>query len=130
MTAAGAVLDAASLAAAALDLPRDPQQDLCIRAGYLALRRIGDFFGIQYNAHPSAGDPIHVTREEFEGVLDRLSAQGVPVKVDRDQAWRDFWGWRVNYDTVLLDLAVLTMAPVSPWSSDRIENLPRRWYLG
>jgi hypothetical protein len=33
-------------------------------------------------------------------------------------AWRGFAGWRVNYDTVLLALAALTMAPEAPWSSD------------
>jgi hypothetical protein len=43
VTAAGAILDAAALAASTLDIPRDPQADLCIRAGYLALRRIADF---------------------------------------------------------------------------------------
>ena len=43
----------------------------------------------------------------------------MPLKADRDQAWRDFSGWRVNYDAVLLALANLTGAPPAPWSSDR-----------
>jgi hypothetical protein len=43
----------------------------------------------------------------------------VPVKADREQAWRDFAGWRVNYDGVLLALCALVMAPYAPWSSDR-----------
>jgi hypothetical protein len=43
----------------------------------------------------------------------------VPLKADLDQAWRDFAGWRVNYDRVLLSLAALTVAPYAPWSSDR-----------
>ncbi len=38
---------------------------------------------------------------------------------DREQAWRDFSGWRVNYDVPLLALASLVMAPYAPWSSDR-----------
>jgi len=42
-----------------------------------------------------------------------------PGKPDREQAWQDFAGWRVNYDQVLLALAGLTMAPNAPWSSDR-----------
>src|SRR5205823_13242215 len=49
ITAAGAVLDSASLAASTLDIPGDPHADLCIRAGYLALRHIADFFGLSYN---------------------------------------------------------------------------------
>jgi hypothetical protein len=48
-----------------------------------------------------------------------LEGAGVPIKSDRDQAWRDFAGWRVNYDDVLLGLALLTAAPVAMWSSDR-----------
>ena len=41
------------------------------------------------------------------------------IRADRDRAWRDFAGWRVNYDTVLLELADLTDAPYAMWSSDR-----------
>ena len=32
---------------------------------------------------------------------------------------RNFKGWRVNYDRVLLGLARITSAPYAPWSSDR-----------
>jgi hypothetical protein len=126
VTASGAVLDTASLVNAALDMPHDPQADLCIRSGYLALRRIADFFGISYEMNPRPTDPISIQRSEFESVLDELAKQGLGVKTDRDQAWRDFQGWRVNYDTVLLTLADLTMAPYAPWSSDRrIKYRPR-----
>ncbi len=119
VTAAGAVLDGAALAASTLDIPRNPQADLCIRAGYLALRAIADFFGFPYDPNPKPTDPISVTHEEYAEVYDRLKSEGIPVKPDRDQAWRDFAGWRVNYDAVLLALAQLTQAPIAPWSSDR-----------
>jgi hypothetical protein len=119
VTAAGAVLDAASLVASTVDVPRDARADLCIRAGYLALRDIADFFRIPYNPDPHPGDPISIAREEFDAACEQLAAQGVPLKPDRDQAWRDFAGWRVNYDTVLLALAAITVAPYAPWSSDR-----------
>ena len=52
-----------------------------------------------------------------------LPCIGVPLKPDRDQAWRDFAGWRVNYDVALVALARLTMAPMAPWSSDRYEDV-------
>jgi hypothetical protein len=119
VTAAGAVLDSAALAASTLDIPRDQQVDLCIRAGYLALQRISDFFGISYNPRPTVADPISISREEFDDACEQLAAARVPLKADRDQAWRDFKGWRVNYDKVLVSLAGLTMAPYAPWSSDR-----------
>ena len=125
VTAAGAVLDAAAFTRSTIDIPTDPQADLCIRAGYLALRRIADFFYVSYNANPKPGDPISISRDEFEAALDQLATANVPLKADRDQAWRDFAGWRVNYDTALLALASITMAPYAPWSSDR-SLLPRR----
>ncbi len=119
ITAAGAILDAAALTLSAVDIPADPRAALCIRAGYLALRQIADFFGIPYDPTPQPTDPISVTREEFDAACERLEAAGVPLKPDRDQAWRDFAGWRVNYDSVLLDLAGLVVAPDAPWSGDR-----------
>ncbi|MBX3083499.1 MAG: hypothetical protein KF716_17840 [Anaerolineae bacterium] len=119
ITAAGAVLDSAALYLAALDLPKDSHAPLTIRAGYIALRHIADYFGIPYNANPKPDDPISVSRVEFDAVLDDLIAAGIPVHTNRDQVWKDFVGWRVNYDTVLLALAALFMAPYAPWSSDR-----------
>ncbi len=122
VTAAGAVLDAAALVASTLDRPRDPQAELCIRAGYLCLQRISDTFDIPHNPDPASTDPISVTRAEYDAVYDELARGGLPLKADRERAWRDFAGWRVNYDAVLVALAVLTMAPKAPWSSDRVPH--------
>jgi hypothetical protein len=120
VTASGAVLDAASLIASTVDRPRSPDAELCIRAGYIALRRIADFFGIPHPDDPHWPDePISIDRREFDEVCRQLTDAGVPLKPDLEQAWRDFAGWRVNYDRVLLSLASLTMAPYAPWSSDR-----------
>lgn len=119
VTAAGCVLDAASLYASTVDAPRSPEAELCIRAGYVSLRRIADFYSIAYDPDPAPTDPISVTREEYDEVCDALAAVGVPLKADRDQAWRDFAGWRVNYDTVLITMAGFFLAPYARWSSDR-----------
>jgi hypothetical protein len=120
VTASGAVLDGASLLASTVDRPRSPDAELCIRAGYVALRRIADFFGIDHNPNPHWPEvPVSIDRREYDQVCRELIEAGVPLKSDLDQAWRDFAGWRVNYDRVLLALASLTMAPYAPWSSDR-----------
>lgn len=120
VTAAGAVLDAAALLDSTVDVPRSVASVLCIRAGYVSLRRIADFFGfIPYNPNPAPDEPISIDQDEFDDAYDALKAAGVPVKADREQAWRDFAGWRVNYDRVLLGLARLTSAPYAIWSSDR-----------
>jgi hypothetical protein len=129
VVAAGTILDAAALTASTLDVPRDPHADLCIRAGYLALRNIVDFFGLPHNPNPSPNDPISVTRAEYDAVCAELETVGVPLRVDREQAWQNFAGWRVNYDTVLRLLAGLTMAPEAPWSGDRAIRLSVRLFV-
>lgn len=113
------VIDAAALSASVLDQPRDFTAELCLRAGYLALRRIADFFQVKYDPDPEPTDPISLPREVFDEACDRLAAGGVPLRADRDQAWRDFAGWRVNYDAVVHALAELTMAPEAPWLTKR-----------
>ncbi len=127
VTAAGAALDAASLVNSTVDTPDQPMASLCIRSGYSALRDICDFFGIPHDPDPSPTDPITVAREEWEEAVARLERAGVPVRADRDQAWRDFAGWRVNYDRVLVTLAGFLVAPYAPWSSDR--SVPFRMRL-
>jgi len=51
--------------------------------------------------------------------LGKLRDAGVPLRSELEKAWRDFVGWRVNYDAVLLELAAITIAPYAPLSSDR-----------
>ncbi len=121
VVAAGAVLDGAALFVSAVKRPENdpPTQALVIRAGNIALRHIADMFQLPYNADPHyPDDPISVTQAEFNEAYDRLIGQGVPMQPDREAAWRHFAGWRVNYDSVLVALARLTMAPETPWLSD------------
>lgn len=130
VTAAGTVLDAAAISSAAIDSGMQGPKGVCIRSGYLALRRIADFFGLVYDPDPAPDDPISITRGEFEAVMERLDEAGVPLVADRDAAWRSYAGWRVNYDVVLLAIAELTMAPYAPWTSDRSGPRHQRPRLG
>jgi hypothetical protein len=118
-TAAGLALDSAAIYASTIDMPRNPRASLMLRSGYVALGAIAEHFGIEHTPNPEPDDPISVLREEYDVVYDALADAGVPLCEDRDQAWRDFAGWRVNYDAVLLELCQLTMAPAASWSSDR-----------
>jgi hypothetical protein len=123
VTAAGTVLDAASLMLAAVDVPWDAQAALCIRSGFLALRDITDTFRIDRVATPTFPEtPIHIDKREFLNACQELAKAGVPIKTDLVQAWQDFGGWRVNYDSALIALAQLTMAPEAMWSSDRFKT--------
>lgn len=120
ITAGGTVLDAAAITLAAVDIPYEVSAALCIRAGFLSFRRIANYFDI-----PNPQDPhfpqhsICVNRAEFDSVMDQLAAAGLPLKSNREQAWHDFAGWRVNYDRSLILLCGLVMAPQASWSSDR-----------
>ena len=102
VTASGAVLDGASLRLAAVDMPFDPEAGICVRAGFFALRAIADYYGIPYDPDPHPGDPISITKDEFMQACDELVEAGIPVHDDREKAWFDFTGWRVNYDVPLV----------------------------
>jgi len=123
VTASAAILDAAALTLSCVDVANSPNAALCIRAGYLALRSISDYFGVPYDPDPHYPEiQISVTRNEFEDALDTLARNGVPLKIDREQSWKDYAGWRVNYDKPLLGLVHITMAPNAPWTGIRSEK--------
>lgn len=88
LTAAGALLDAASLFVAAVDHTQViddhrgqvhvPEAEVCIRAGYLTLRRIADYFEVPYDPDPDPHDPISVAREEFDAAVAIWLKQACP----------------------------------------------------
>ncbi len=134
VNASGAMMDAAALVRSAVDVPMDVKADLMIRAGYLALRRIASYFDIPYDPHPGPSDATSIERARFDRAVDVLAQSGVPVRADRDAAWHDFNGWRVNYDAALRGLERLTMAPPAWWDlpmlsayvTDEPESAPGR----
>lgn len=122
VTAAGTVLDAAAIWTSSVTglSPSDhASAALTIRGGFIALRRIAEVFGLPFDDDPAPSDPIAIQRDEFDAVLDVLASEGVAIVDDRDQAWRDFAGWRVNYESALLGLADMLRVPYAPWTSDR-----------
>ncbi|MFZ4668750.1 MAG: hypothetical protein ACOYML_05585 [Microthrixaceae bacterium] len=126
LTTGGTLLDSSAMVLAAVDQEAQPAAALALRAGFLCLRELGEQFMIPYDPDPAPDDPISVTRAEFDECIDRIVAAGVAIRADRDQIWRDWAGWRVNYDAVLLGLCALVEPPEAPWSSDRVEPVKRR----
>lgn len=121
VTSAGAVLDSAAITLSSIDIPQEMSAALCIRAGFISFHRITDYFDIPHPHEPKFPEtPISITRAEYDDLINRLESAGLPIKPDREQAWRDFAGWRVNYDRTLLILCSLVMTPPNvAWSSDR-----------
>lgn len=123
-TSAGAVLDSAAIVLSSVDIPTEMSGALCIRAGFIAFDRIAHYFDVPHPHDPTYPEtPISVTREEYDELIYKLEESGIPIKSDREKAWVDFAGWRVNYDRTLLVLCSMVMAPHSPWSSDRSPKL-------
>jgi len=124
VTAAGAVLDAAAISLSTIEIPYEISAALCIRSGFLAFRRIADYFDLPSPQDPHyPATPICIERHEYDEVVDQLAKAGLPIKADREKAWKDFAGWRVNYDRALILMCALVMAPQAVWSSDRAPQL-------
>lgn len=125
VTSAGAVLDSAAITLSSLDIPYEMSGALCIRAGFLCFHRVTDYFDIPHPHDPKFPEtPISITRAEYDELIRKLEEAGLPIKPDREQAWKDFAGWRVNYDRTLIVLCGLVMPPPNiPWSSDRAPKL-------
>ncbi len=120
---AASVLDAAALFNAAVDMTPSPTAGLCIRSGWLALRRLADYFAISYPTEIDHEVSISITRAEFDIVLNRLVRSGVPVVTDRDAAWFDFVGWRANYDAIIEAFYVLFNCPRTDWRRADVQPL-------
>jgi hypothetical protein len=120
---AATVLDAAALFNAVVDLKPSPTAGLCIRSGWLSLRRLADYFKIDSPKNVDTDIHVTITREEFDLVLARLERSGVPLVSDRDAAWRDFVGWRVNYDAIIEHMYEQFHCPRTDWHLASVEPL-------
>ncbi len=102
LVAAGTVLDTAALIESTVDVKASPRAALCLRSGFTTLANIADAVGVAHPVDPHwPAQPISVVRADFEAMCDELAARRIPLVEDREQAWRDFCGWRVNYDAAL-----------------------------
>lgn len=120
---AATVLDAAVLFNAAVDAKPSASAGLCIRSGWLTLRKLADYFGVSYPTNFDRTVPITISREEFDLVLLRLERIGVPLVADREAAWRDFAGWRMNYDAIIEAFYGLFNCPRTDWHHSSIQPL-------
>ena len=111
---------------AAVDLPPSASAGLCIRSGWLTLRQLADYFGISYPVAIDTSVSISITRHEFDSVLARLERSGVPLVNDRDAAWRDFVGWRANYDAIIEQFYDLFTYPRTDWHLATSQPLLKR----
>lgn len=114
-----AVLDSAAMYLALSPSAAPTQARLCLRMGFTALRNIADATGIPYDPDPLPTEDIQLDYEDFLGGVHRLRDQGFQLERSAEEAWPDFKGWRVNYESICYALADMTVAVPGPWSGSR-----------
>jgi hypothetical protein len=114
-----AVLDAAALYLALVPSRAPSAARHCLRTGFLGFRALAGVYRVELPADPRPDAPIALSYEEFSDGLDRLEAVGFPMERSREEAWRHFRGWRVNYEAAAYLLANRLEAVPAPWSGER-----------
>jgi hypothetical protein len=114
-----AVLDGAAMHLALAPSTASSQARLCLRMGFTALNRMARVLGWEVDPDPSPEGPIALTFEEFEQAVEMLQHVGFPMERSAEEAWPEFRGWRVNYETSAYRLADRLTAPPAPWSGSR-----------
>jgi hypothetical protein len=97
---------------------------LCLRSGFLCFTRIAQAMGIPL---PDEADPhggISLTYEEFLDGVAVMRKVGFPIERDPEQAWKDFVGWRVNYERAAYAVAAAIDAAPTLWSGPRRHPTP------
>src|SRR6202020_2997216 len=92
---------------------------LCLRSGFNCLNRIARAMGmdVPVEADPAAG--ITLTYAEFLQAHARLVAVDFPMTRKPEDAWPDFVGWRVNYESTAYQIAAAIDAVPALWSVPR-----------
>jgi hypothetical protein len=125
------VMDAAAMHLALQPDTAPSQARMCLRMGYVALRRISLSLGWKFDDDPLPDSPIELTFDEFAVAVALLDDSGFPLERDAASAWPHFRGWRVNYEALAYRWADRVIAPQAPWSGHRPGNVggsvaPRR----
>ena len=114
-----AVLDAAAIHSAVAPAAAPVQARLCLRMGFVCLRKLALSARIPVQVDPRPDGPIRLTESEFREGYQRLVAVGFPVERSPEEAWPHFRGWRVNYEESAYALAYLVDAVPARWSGPR-----------
>jgi hypothetical protein len=93
--------------------PREAR--LCLSMGTNCLRSMAGALHIPYDSDPLPTTPIRLTRAEFDEGFKRLEEVAFPLERDADESWRNFQGWRINYEPIVDALTALVVPPPAPW---------------
>ena len=114
-----AVMDGAAMHLALAPKLASSQARLCLRMGFTAINRIATAQGLKVDPDPRPEGPITLTFEEFNQSVKMLADIGFPMERTAEEAWPEFLGWRVNYESSAYWLCSRLTAPPAPWSGNR-----------
>ena len=115
-----AVLDSAALwLALSPSRAPAPEARLALRMGFSALRSIAETVGLDVEPDPDPDSQIALSYEDYLRGVERITSTTFPVERSPEQAWPDFRGWRVNYESVAYALAARLDAVPAPWAGPR-----------
>jgi hypothetical protein len=109
------MMDSAALYHAVSPSQTPNEARLCLSMGIRCLRSMALALHIDYDGDPLPSAGTRLTKEEFERGFRRLRGVDWPTERDLDESWRNFQGWRVNYEPILDAVTALIMPPPAPW---------------
>jgi len=116
-----AVLDSAALilVLAPEEAPTVPAR-LCLRGGFQCLTRVANAMGIDVPEEADPSGTITLTYEEFTDAVKRMREVGFETTRDPADAWPEFVGWRLNYESAAYQIASAIDAVPALWSGPRM----------
>ena len=94
-----AMMDSAALYHAVSPSQTPRQARLCLSMGINCLRSMARALRIPYDDDPLPTANIRLSCHEFDEGFRRLESVNFPAERTADEAWRNFQGWRVNYES-------------------------------
>lgn len=106
--------------------PGQPQGSarVALRQGIVCMQELCRVMRIPFDTDPSPDKASEVSLEDFEQACEMIRVAGYTCEVDPGQAYRDFRGWRANYEDMAYTLAARIDAVPAPWSGPRTPPLP------
>ena len=114
-----AVLDAGAMHLALAPDTAPSQARLCLRNGLHPPEPDRHVPGLGRRSRPRPGRPDPAQVRGVRRGRRHAGAVGFPTERSAEEAWPDFRGWRVNYESVAYRLADRLTAPLAPWSGRR-----------
>ncbi len=125
LTSLMAVMDAAALQLARTPSAASASARLVITGGTSALKSINAVQHLAVVDDPLPTDPVSLSFQEFTEAWALLDGVAYDAEVDAETAWKDFKGWRVNWEGNAFALARQIEAPPLDWSGPRNGDIPR-----